>query len=62
MSVRGSENALFAVDGLKRALDKCHRLCKRTSSHSHLCQIETPLSKPNDPSSKCHFDDKIIPT
>jgi len=31
-------------------------------NHSHLCQIETLLSKPNNPLSKCHSDDKMIPT
>ncbi len=31
-------------------------------NHSHLCQTETLLSKPNNPLSKCHSDDKMIPT
>ncbi len=31
-------------------------------NHSHLCRIETLLSKPNNPLSKCHSDDKMIHT
>lgn len=31
-------------------------------NHSLLCQIQTLLSKPTNPSSKCHPGDKIIPT
>ena len=27
--------------------------------HPHLCQIETPLSKPNNPLSKWHSNDKM---
>lgn len=31
-------------------------------NHSRLCQTETLLSNPNNPSSKCHFGDNMIPT
>lgn len=31
-------------------------------NHSHRCQTGTLLSTANDPSSKCHFVDKLIPT
>ena len=31
-------------------------------NYLHVCQIETLLSKPNNPLSKCHSDDKMIPT
>lgn len=29
---------------------------------SHLCQMESLLSKPNNPLSKCHSEDKMVPT
>ena len=41
---------------------QAHRTQHLEINHSHLCQIETLQSKPNNPLSKCHSDDKIAHT